>query len=169
MYTHLWLYWDKCFSCILYMCKQWTHMWHAVYFTPPISTVDCSYMCDSMCCLKYKHGSACEGKRNKGVWNIEVSDVQSLSLNCVHFFLPHRSPISSPDSLLHCSAVWSGQCDPHSAVAAPTVWWWGSSQLHHHCQSRPQSSHHQWNMWSSHCTLQCYTHCQYCGHQLQWK
>ena len=35
------------------------------------------------------------------------------------FLYLHRSPLSSPDSLLHCSAVWLGQCDPHSAVAAP--------------------------------------------------
>ena len=89
-------------------------------------------------------------------------------INTLNFSL-HRSSLPSPYSLLHCSAVWSRQCDPHSAVAAPTVWWWGSSQLHHHCQSRPQSSHHQWNKCSSHCTLQCDTHCQYCGHQLQWE
>ena len=35
-----------------------------------------------------------------------------------------RPSLLSPNSLLHCPAVWSGQCDPHSAVAAPTVWWW---------------------------------------------
>ena len=29
------------------------------------------------------------------------------------------STLSTLDSLLHYSAVWSGQCDPHSAVAAP--------------------------------------------------
>ena len=58
-------------------------------------------------------------------------------------FLPNRSPLSSWESLLHCSAVWPGQCDPHSAVAAPTVSWWGWSQLRHHWHSRPQSSHHQ--------------------------
>ena len=80
-----------------------------------------------------------------------------------------RSPLSSPDSLLYYSGVWSGQCDPHSPVGAPTVWWWGSSQLHHHCQSRPQSSHHPWNKCSSHCALQCEPHCQCCGYQLQWK
>ena len=27
----------------------------------------------------------------------------------------------------------------------------------------------QWNKCSSHCTLQCDTHCQYCCHQLQWQ
>ena len=65
----------------------------------------------------------------------------SIALYAVSFLC--RFTLSSTDSLLHCSAIWSGQCDPHSAVAAPTVSWWGSSQLHHHCQSRPQSSHHQ--------------------------
>ena len=55
----------------------------------------------------------------------------------------NSSPLSSPDSLLHWSGVWSGQCDPHSAVGASTVWWRGSSQLHHHCQSRCWYSHQQ--------------------------
>ena len=84
-------------------------------------------------------------------------------------FLPNRSPLSSWESLLHCSAVWPGQCNPHSAVAAPTVWRWEWSQLHHHWHSRLQSSHHQWNKCSSYCALQCETHCQYCSHQLQWE
>ena len=80
------------------------------------------------------------------------------------------SSFTFPDSLLHCSAVWSGQCDPHRAVAAPTVWWWGSSQLHHHCQSRCWYIHHQWDKHHGCCcTLQRDTHCQYCGLQLQWK
>ena len=85
------------------------------------------------------------------------------------FTFTNRSPLPSPNSHLHCSALWSGQCDPHSAVAPPTVRWWGSSQLHYHCQSRPQSSHRQWNKCSSHCTLQCDTHCPYCGYELQWE
>ena len=116
-------------------------------------------------------------------WEV-VSDKHKPGSSCLELYLefrwfalyymllfpsPLRFPFSSSDSLLHCSAVWSEQCDPHSAVAAPTVWWWDSSQLHHHCQSRLQSSHHQWNKCSSHCTLQCDTHCQYCGNQLQWE
>ena len=108
------------------------------------------------------------------VWIPSALPSPAISLFGLHGYVVenlflYRSPLPSSDSLLHCSAVWSGQCDPHSAVAAPTVWWWGSSQLHYHCQSRPQSSHHQWNKCSSHCTLQCDTHCQYCGHQLQWE
>ena len=43
----------------------------------------------------------------------------SIALYAVSFQC--RFTLSSSDSLLHCSAIWSGQCDPHSAVADPTV------------------------------------------------
>ena len=95
---------------------------------------------------------------------------------CQHciFILPHvslyRSSLTSSCTLLHCWAVWSGQCDDYSTVAVPTEWWWGSSELHHHCQSRLHSSHYHWNQ----ClpvryTLQCDQHYQHCGYQLQWE
>ena len=68
---------------------------------------------------KRKRGEKKEGRKERRCLSkifIEAFKIASKML----FFLPCRSPLSSPDSLLYCSAVWSGQCDPHSAVAAPT-------------------------------------------------
>ena len=89
--------------------------------------------------------------------------------HCLWCYYFYRSPFSSPDPLCHCCALWQRQHYLYNTVAAPTVWWWGSSQLHYNCQSWSQSTHHQCNKCSSHSALQCNTHCQYCGHQLQWE
>ena len=147
------------------MYEQWTcDMQCTSHQTCSLLTVLTCLTQSSMCCTSVKmvqHGSK---KCVKG----SVCG-RAFIFTSKQFFLPDRSPIFSLESLLHCSAVWSRQCDSHSAVAAPTVWWWGSSQLHHHCQSRCWYFHHQWNKCYSHCTLQCDAHCQYCGHQLQWE
>ena len=146
--------------------------WASAYFTPPVC-VHCRLLVHvwvhQVCVVWSTSVGKVQHVRRKGRGEDRrqcLCKIFILKLSTVASSSPYRSSFLSPDSLLQCSALWSRQCDPHSPVAAPTVWWQGSSQLHNHCQSRPQSSHHQWNKCSSHCALQCDTHCQYCGHQL---
>ena len=89
-------------DCVL--CKAMMLWFHMSYFYPSISTLKLDYIYVVQC-----------------IANSQVSTVLQNTIFMETYFSSRRPPLSSPNSLLHCSAVWSGQCDPHSAVAAPTV------------------------------------------------
>ena len=78
----------------------------------------------------------------------------------------YRTSLPSSYTLLHYSAVWSGQCDAYCTLAVLTGWWWSSCQLHNNCQSRLYWSHHLFNqcLIASY-TLQCHQHYQHSGMQ----